>query len=153
MRNERAGLIEAGQLHAIAVILEPFEQRTGDSLGRRAGGIAGETAVDIHIFRFPQAGAFVHRCADGGRNDHHAFSGLNAARLFDLAQEGDQPCADIQLLHLVAAQRTDDGAGLFAFAKAIRHDVHVVPKVGRNGEQDILFHACSFLMRAMSVPG
>jgi len=67
--------------------------------------------------------------------------------------EDPETLLGVSPVRLVAAQRTDDGAGLFALAKAIRHDVHIVPKVGRNGEQDILFHACSFLMRAMSVPG
>ena len=32
---------------------------------------------------------------------------------------------DIELLHFVAAQRADDGAGLFALAEAIGHDVPV----------------------------
>ena len=72
---------------------------------------------------------------------------------FDLAQEGDQPCADIELLHFVAAQRADDGAGLFAFAEAIGHDVHIIPEIRREGEQNILFHARSFLILAISVPG
>ena len=67
--------------------------------------------------------------------------------------EDPETLLGVSPVRLVAAQRTHDAAGLFALAKAIRHDVHVVPKVGRNGEQDILFHACSFLMRAMSVPG
>ena len=58
-----------------------------------------------------------------------------------------------QLLHLVAAQRADDGAGLFALAEAISRDVHIIPEIRREGEQNILFHARSFLILAISVPG
>ena len=33
MRNERARLIEAGQLYAVTIVLEPLKQCTGDALG------------------------------------------------------------------------------------------------------------------------
>lgn len=79
--------------------------------------------------------------------------GLYAVFLFHLAEEGNETRADIELLHFVAAQRADDGAGLFALAEAIGHDVHIIPEIRREGEQNILFHARSFLILAISVPG
>ena len=153
MRHEGTGLIEAGELHAVAIIFDALEQRVCDALGRRAGGIAGETAVDVHVFRLPEARTLVHRRADGGGHDHNALARLNTVFLLHLAQEGDEPRADIELLHLVATQRADDGAGLFALAEAIGHDVHIIPEIRREGEQNILFHARSFLILAISVPG
>lgn len=79
--------------------------------------------------------------------------GCTPSFLFHLAEEGNETRADIELLHFVAAQRADDGAGLFALAEAIGHDVHIIPEIRREGEQNILFHARSFLILAISVPG
>ena len=154
MRHKRARLIEAGQLHAIFVQAQLFKERIGDLLRRAAFGVAGEAPVDVHVFRRPQTRAGVHGKTDRRGHNQNALARRHAAVALHLAQEGHQARADIELLHLVAAQRTQHSAAFLSLAESVSHDVHILAEIRRHGENHIFFHGHSFLhMRAISVPG
>ncbi len=153
MRDEGTGLIKTGELDAVPVKLQRGEEPVRDALRRAACGVAGEAAVDVHVFRRPKAGPHVHGGADGRRDDGNGPPGEDAAVLFHVPQEGYQPGTDVQLLDLVAAQGAQDDAALFAFPEAVGEDLHIIPEVRRDGVQDFFFHTGSFRMRAISVPG
>ena len=154
MRHKGARLIEAGELYAILILPELIKKRGSNLLGRRALCIAGKAAVNIHILRRPESRAGIHGKTDCRRHDHHALARHDAAVALHLAQERNQTRADIELLHLVAAQRAQHDAALLALAEAIAHDVHVAAEIRRHGKDHVFFHGHSFLhRRAISVPG
>ena len=60
------------------------------------------------------------------RYDHHGFAIADFALMLKLLENVDQPRADIELLHLVAARRADDAGGLLAFSEGVALDAHII---------------------------